>query len=78
MIYMKFVGGPVYTVEFSEGLTVGSALQTIKNENLLEFRGNYIIQDIITGRSCADDEIALDGRLYYVNVFSLRHQGLPA
>ena len=74
MIYVKMVGGPVFNVQFSEGITAETVIQSIKDENSFEFRGNYTFQDTITGTMLPDTEILIDGRLYFLNVFALKRQ----
>ena len=75
MITVKFVGGPAVTVNPSDTLTAGQMIQGIKDSENLEFKGLYTLQDTINGRYVQDDEIVVDGRLYFLNVwYSKREQ----
>jgi hypothetical protein len=62
-----------FQVDFSPGLTVGQMIQSLKDDNNLEFRSYYTVQDTSQGRFCLDDEIVMDGRIYNLNTIIVPH-----
>ena len=55
--------------DFIPGETIGQLVQRIKDDEKLEFRGEWSVQDTTqSGRICDPAEIVLDNRLYHLNV----------
>lgn len=58
-----------FTADFIPDETIGELVQRIKDNDSLEFRGSYTVQDASqAGRVCDPSEKVLDGRLYWLTV----------
>jgi hypothetical protein len=66
------VNMPPYTtasVDFVEGETISELVQRIKDDQKLEFRGSWSVQDVHdAGRVVDPSELVNDERLYSMNV----------
>jgi hypothetical protein len=63
---------PPYTnfhKEFVPGETVAQLVQRIKDDDKLQFRGGWAVQDTQDGRVLDPSEKVVDNRLYYLTVW---------
>lgn len=61
-------GGRIYQIT-DDGISAGEAVQKIINDNQLEIRGTWTLQDTHDGHTVSESEILITGRIYNLNAW---------